>query len=128
MHPDLQKCVPICDFYGGALESFGAPKRLCTPFQSWNQQPLVCMCLCVFPDCSGLTFVGLLHFGNLSSIENMTLEGVNASIINGEDGQKDPGSWIRGLSSSMKELTISGELRRHLHAINVMERQQMQYF
>ena len=57
----------------------------------------------------------------------MTLEGVNASIINGEDGQKEPGRWIRGLSSSMEELTISGELRRHLHAVNVMERQRMQY-
>ena len=63
-----------------------------------------------------------MHFGNLSRLESLTLGGMKAKLINGQDGQKDPGRWIRGLSSSMKELIISGELRWHIHAVNVHEK------
>ena len=74
--------------------------------------------LCV-PDCSSLTSEGLLHFSNFSSLETLALERLNVRLLNGQDGQKDPGRWIRGLSPSMKELIIIGELRWHIPAANV---------
>ena len=58
------------------------------------------------PDCSRLTLQGLLHFSNFSRMEKLTLGGMNAKLINGQDW-----SWIRGLSPNMKALNISGELR-----------------
>ena len=49
--PIVQMCYDPRFFFGGggggaleplgALESFGAPKRLCTPYRNWNPQPLI---------------------------------------------------------------------------------------
>ena len=59
------------------------------------------------------------YFSRLPNLHTLILHGMNASLINGW--------WIGGLSSSLRELHISGELRWHTHDIIVMERKQMRY-
>ena len=71
----------------------------------------VCMCVCVSPDCPGVTSAGLRHIRYLASLRILTLHGIRASVIS-ERG----GSWIRRLPSALQDFSVTGELRWHLHA------------
>ena len=71
----------------------------------------VFMCVCVFPDCPGVTSAGLQHLEYLVGLKILILRGFLVSFISGQDGQKDPGGWIRGLPDSLQKLDVIGELR-----------------
>ena len=70
---------------------------------------LDCMCVCVFPDCPYVTPEALRFISNFPELWNLTLQ-VPASLLNGQDGQKDPGRWLRELPKSVYIVLITGEL------------------
>ena len=82
-------------------------------------RPCLYVCLCV-TDCPEVTPELLRPFSRLTGLRSLTLTGEQASVTSGQEG---PGSWIRELPDSLWELAIRGELRRHIHAVSVMERQ-----
>ena len=76
------------------------------------------MCVCVFPDFPGVTSEWLLYLSNFKKLRVLIIHGVPASFISGRDGQKDPGSWIRGLPAAVTLLVVRGELRGHIHTVH----------
>ena len=72
------------------------------------------MCVCVFSDCPGVTSADLDHLERFLRLRTLILNGVHASIINGQDGRGDSWGWMRNVSDSLKFLYISGELQRHI--------------
>ena len=74
----------------------------------------VCMCVCVSPDCPGVTSEGLQHLGKLRSLKHLQLQRMNAMVINGQGGN-DPWGWIKKPCDFLSSLYISGELQRHTH-------------
>ena len=76
------------------------------------------MCVCVFPDCLGVTSIGLWHLSNLTKMHTLTLRKVPDSLIYGQAGQKDPLGWIQGVSGSLISLYIYGELLWHGHTVS----------
>ena len=77
------------------------------------------MCVCMLPDCPGVTQDGMLHLKHLTRLKVLTLDGVPGSVINGQEGQKDSVAWIRKLPGQLEELFITGELRRHRHTADI---------
>ena len=76
------------------------------------------ICVCMFPDCSGITSIGLGHLSNLINMLTLNLYGVNDSLIYGQAGQRDPLGWIKGMSGSLISLYIFGELPWHGHTVS----------
>ena len=72
----------------------------------------VCMCVCVFADCPEVTPDSLRHLSSVTELWSLTLTGVPASDIRGQEGA---GSWIRELPDPLLRLAICGELWRHTH-------------
>ena len=78
------------------------------------------MCVCVFPDCSGVTVKDLLYLGNLRSLETLILHKMNVSFfgqfllnVNVQVAEQDPVVRIRDLSQSLIKLLNTGELVAH---------------
>ena len=67
----------------------------------------------VFPDCPEVSADGLCRLAGLSKLESLTLHGVSAAAMT------DAKRWLQKLSRSLDELNISGELRWHIHTIDI---------
>ena len=74
----------------------------------------VCMCVCVFLDCPGVTSKGLWDLTEFASLANLQLQRMSAIAINGQ-GHSDPWGWIKDLRYQFKRLYISGEIQRLTH-------------
>lgn len=70
----------------------------------------------VFPDCPEVSADGLCRLTGLSKLQSLTLHGVSAAAMT------DAKRWLQELSRSLRSLDISGELRWHIHTIDIHER------
>ena len=72
------------------------------------------MCVCMFPDSPDLTFEGLRHIGNFTTLVHLQLQRIDPFIRSGQ-GSQNP--WE--LSYSLRWLYVSGELQVHTHAVDI---------
>ena len=70
----------------------------------------------VFPDRPELSADGLRRLTGLSELKSLTLHGVSAAAMT------DAKRWLQELPRSLERLDISGELRWHIHTIDIHER------
>ena len=70
----------------------------------------------VFPDCPEVSADGLCRLAGLSDLRNLTLHSVSAAAMT------DAKRWLQKLPRSLRSLDISGELRWHIHTIDIHER------
>ena len=72
----------------------------------------VCMCVCVFPDCSELDEMDLLYINKFIHLKTLSLHRLDARLFNLQETDWDPKLWTGGLPKPLMVLYISGELQR----------------
>ena len=70
----------------------------------------------VFLDCPEVSADGLCRLAGLPGLKSLTLHGVSAAAMT------DAKRWLQKLSRSLRRLDMSGELRWHIHTIDIHER------